>query len=115
MTDRNRRVTLSDIQELARQIVDQFHPQKVMLFGSYAKGEPTEGSDVDLMVVIETDEHPLHVAARISASIDHPFPLDIIVRRAAELDAYLAEKSLFETEVVTKGITLYEAEDKRVD
>lgn len=34
-------VTLKDIQEIVRQIVERFHPQKVILFGSYAHGTPT--------------------------------------------------------------------------
>jgi predicted nucleotidyltransferase len=115
MTDLKPTVTLSDIQQVARQIVERFRPQKVILFGSYAGGKATGHSDVDLLVVMETDELPLHTAARISASVDHPFPLDILVRKPAELDAYLAEKSIFETEIVTRGMTLYEAKNERVD
>jgi len=109
------KITLQEVKEVARQIVERFHPQKVILFGSYAKGNPTRDSDADLLVVMETEENPLHVAGLISASIDHPFPLDIIVKRPSELAASLAENAIFETEVVTKGLTLYEAEDERVD
>jgi predicted nucleotidyltransferase len=66
------RVTLTGIQQIIQQIVDRFHPRKVILFGSYARGTPTVASDVDLLAVMETDENPLHTAARIWASIDHP-------------------------------------------
>lgn len=104
-------VILKDIQKIVQQIVEHFHPQKVILFGSYAYGQPTEDSDVDLLVVMETDEKPLHAAARIAASVDHPFPLDIIVRRPLDLEAYLAEKSVFETQMITRGLTLYEAKN----
>lgn len=104
-------VTLKDIQKIVQQIVEHFHPQRVILFGSYAYGQPTEGSDVDLLVVMETDEKSLHAAARIAASVDHPFPLDIIVRRPLDLEAYLAEKNVFETQVITRRITLYEAKN----
>lgn len=115
MSDVRPTVTLRDIQKIAGQIVERFQPQRIILFGSYAEGKPTHDSDVDLLVVMETEENPMHVAGLISAAIDHPFPLDILVRRPAELDAYLAEKSIFETEVVTRGITLYEAKDQGVD
>ncbi len=115
MAEAKTTVTLKDIQKIVQQIVERFHPQKVILFGSYAYGQPSADSDVDLLVVMETGENPLHTAARIAASIDHPFPLDILVRRPADLEAYLAEKGIFETEVITKGVTLYEAEDQRVD
>jgi predicted nucleotidyltransferase len=102
-------VTSKDIQKVAQQIVEQFHPQKVILFGSYANGTPTENSDVDLLVLMETKEQPLHTAARIAAAIDHPFASDIVVRRPLELAASLARQGGFATEVMTTGIVLYEA------
>jgi predicted nucleotidyltransferase len=108
-------VTLPGVQKLVQQIVDRFHPQKVILFGSHAYGKPTEDSDVDLLVVMQTEENPLHTAARISASVDHPFPLDILVIRPSDLAAALQEQNIFETEVVNKGVILYEAEDPGVD
>jgi len=87
----------------------------VILFGSYAYGQPTEDSDVDLLVVMDMDESPLHVAAGIAAAIEHPFPLDIVVRTPVEFASAVRRKGVFATEVVTKGITLYEAGNARVD
>ena len=106
--------TLEGIRNVTRQIVQQFHPQKVILFGSYAYGQPTEDSDVDLLVVMDTDESPLHVAAKIAAAIEHPFPLDIVVRTPVEFASAVHRKGVFATEVATKGITLYEAGDAGV-
>lgn len=103
------RVTFKGIQQIVQQIVDRFHPRKVILFGSYARGTPTADSDVDLLVVMETDENPLHTAARISASIDHPFPLDILVFRPSELQASFERQGVFATEVMANGVVLYEA------
>ncbi len=68
-------VTPEAIEQIVRGIVEQFHPEKVILFGSYAYSTPDEDSDVDLLVVMETDENPLLTAATISASIDHIFPI----------------------------------------
>ena len=102
-------VSLGDIQKVVQQIVDHCHPQKVILFGSYAHGTPTEGSDVDLLVVMETEEPPLYVAARIAAVVDHPCALDILVRSPSDLEASLARKGVFATEVLRTGMVLYEA------
>lgn len=107
--------TLAGIQSVTRQIVQQFHPQKVILFGSYAYGQPTEDSDVDFLVVMDTDEPPLHVAAKIAAAIEHPFPLDIVVRTPTEFASAIQRRGVFATEVATKGITFYEAGDAGVD
>jgi uncharacterized protein len=101
--------TLDDIREIVQQIAERFRPQKVILFGSYAQGTPTKDSDVDLLVIMETNEQALHAAARISAAIDHPFPLDILVFRPSELKASLERKGVFATEVMAKGLVLHEA------
>jgi uncharacterized protein len=106
---------LARIRNVTRQIVQQFHPQKVILFGSYAYGQPTEDSDVDLLVVMDTDESPLHAAAKIAAAVEHPFPLDIVVRTPVEFASAVHRRGVFATEVATKGITLYEAGDAGVD
>ena len=106
---------LTGLRNVTWQIVQQFHPQKVILFGSYAYGQPTEDSDVDLLVVMDTDESPLHVAAKIAAAIEHPFPLDIVVRTPVEFASAVHRRGVFATEVATKGITLYEVGDTGVD
>jgi uncharacterized protein len=108
-------VTLPGIHKIVQQIVDRFHPQQVILFGSYAYGQPTEDSDVDLLVLVDTQEPPIHVAAQISAAVDHPFPLDIVVRTPADFTAAVQRKGIFAMEVATKGVSLYEAGDTRVD
>ena len=109
MNDIKTTVSLKDIREIVQQIVERFRPQKVILFGSYAQGKPTQDSDVDLLVVMDTNEQALHMAARISAAIDHPFPLDILVFRPADLKASLERKGVFATAVMAKGIVLHEA------
>ena len=43
---------LLQLQELVQHIVQRLHPHKVLLFGSHAYGQPHEGSDVDLLVVV---------------------------------------------------------------
>lgn len=108
-------VTLKNIQEVVRQIVERFHPQKVILIGSYAYGQPTPDSDVDLLVVMETGENPLHTAAHIAASLAHCLPMDILVFQPADWEEYLREGAIFATHVATKGLVLYEASDPRVD
>jgi len=45
-------VTLREIQDLADRITRAFHPEQIILFGSYARGEPTPDSDVDFLAVV---------------------------------------------------------------
>ena len=73
--------SLSDIQTLADKIAREFHPEKIILFGSHARGDAGPDSDVDLMVIIASDEHPSRTAAEITDRV-HPrsYGLDLIVR-----------------------------------
>jgi hypothetical protein len=64
---------------------------------------------------METEGNPLYTAADISAAVDHPFPLDILVIPPADLAFALLEKNIFETEVMNKGFTLYEEENYGMD
>ncbi len=47
------------ILEIAKRIADQYEPKKIILFGSYAYGEPTQDSDVDLLIIKNTDKRPI--------------------------------------------------------
>lgn len=67
------------IRRVARQVAEQFHPDKIILFGSYAHGTPHADSDVDILVVMPT-RNQLDQSVKISLAIDPPFDLDIIVR-----------------------------------
>ena len=97
---------------LTQQIVTQFHPRQVILFGSFAYGHPTADSDVDLLVVLDRESVSLHDTAMISQAVDHPFPLDIVVQSAARWEANLREGASFAREISEKGKILYEARDR---
>lgn len=101
-------ITPEAIQAIVDQIVERFHPEKVILFGSYAYGTPNEDSDVDLLVVLETDENPLLTAARISATLDHVFPIDVLVWEPKKLRESFERGGNFAREVLTEGKMIYE-------
>jgi predicted nucleotidyltransferase len=103
-----------DIEWYVGEIVRRFKPQRVILFGSYAYGAPSQDSDVDLMVIKRHRGHPARAAARISIAIEHRFPLDLMVRSPSELRRRLAMDDYFISEIVHKGIVLYEEHDARV-
>jgi predicted nucleotidyltransferase len=106
-------IPLRVIRRFARQIAERFHPEKIILFGSYANGTPHEDSDVDLLVVMPA-RNELDQAYRIRKEFDAPFPMDLLVRTPASLRWRLAEGESFATEVMTRGKVLYEAGDPRV-
>src|SRR5437667_4035927 len=108
---RGANVPLAVIQRFARRIAQQFHPDKIILFGSYAYGTPHADSDVDILVVMPA-RNQLDQAFKIHWTLLPPFPLDIIVRTPKNLEWRLQEGDWFLREIVSKGKVLYEKNDQ---
>ena len=93
-------------------IVDILQPEKIILFGSYAYGDPTPDSDVDLLVVMESDQTQKERYLTVSRLLQpRPFPADILVKQPGELQAALEKGDFFLREIVSKGQVLYERPD----
>lgn len=90
-------------------IVQALHPEKIILFGSYAYGNPTPDSDVDLLVVMGTPQpHQERSWAVSRLMLPRPFPVDILVRTPKEIEQSLAKGDFFIREIVTRGKVLNE-------
>ena len=104
-----RRITRRAINAVVQRIADMFNPERVILFGSYAYGRPDADSDVDLLVVIETDERPRAKQLEISRALSpHPFGMDILVRTPQQLQKRIAMGDSFLRDIVTYGKVIYE-------
>mgnify|MGYP001083208593 CR=1 FL=1 len=106
-----RRISPHVIEGTVRQIVQKFQPQRIILFGSYAYGQPRQESDVDMLVVMDTSLSEAEQAVRICQEIEYHFGLDLIVRTPATLARRLAMGDPFLREVVSQGKVLYERSD----
>src|SRR5262249_28590574 len=93
------RVARAAINKLAKQIAQRFDPHRIILFGSYAYGQPTPDSDVDLLVVMPAKNETTQ-AARIRLAVDCDFPLDLLVRTPATLRWRLREGDWFLREIM---------------
>src|SRR5258705_1214171 len=102
---RGSKVSLAAIGQFAAQIADRFHPDKIVLFGSYAYGRPHEESDVDLLVIMPA-ANSISQAIRITMAFEPPFPLDLIVRTPQKVRRGLAEGDWFLQEIMANGKVL---------
>ena len=101
-------VTREDIQATCDDIVREFAPLQVILFGSYAYGMPTEDSDVDLLVVMDIPESETRRhAVEIRQRIPRRFPMDVLVRSPEELAYRVSYNDWFLREITEKGQVLY--------
>jgi len=101
--------TLQDIQEVSRRIAAEFHPDRILLFGSYAWGVPSPDSDVDLLVILPFEGKAVAKSVEMRLKIRPPFPVDLLVRTPDRVRERLALGDPFIRGIVEKGKILYDA------
>ena len=107
-------VTAAKIRKAAQKIVDEVDPEKIILFGSFAYGEPTPDSDVDLLIIMHSKLRPHARTVLVSEVLNpRPFPVDLIVRTPAEVEERLRMRDCFFEEILSKGKVLYERPSSR--
>lgn len=104
-------VSRKDIQATCDDIVREFAPLQIILFGSYAYGMPSEYSDVDLLVVMSVEKSETRrQASEIRERIPRRFSMDILVRSPEEIAYRISHNDWFLREVTEKGEVLYESD-----
>ena len=63
--------TFDEIKKQAQLIATEFNPEKIILFGTYAYGEPTPESDVDLLIIVYSNKSTWELSTEISLLLDH--------------------------------------------
>ncbi|MGQ9629428.1 MAG: nucleotidyltransferase domain-containing protein [bacterium] len=100
------------IQNILEKLVSGYAPQKVILFGSYAYGNPRPDSDIDLLIIKETSERFIDrwvSVRRILSDSKRAIPLDVLVLTPQEVSRRLAVGDQFVAEILEKGDVLYDA------
>jgi predicted nucleotidyltransferase len=95
--------------EMVRRLVDAYHPERVCLFGSVARGDAGPDSDYDLMVVVP-DDAPAHLLSSRTgyrAVRDLGVPRDVFVNKASDFRKQLHLQASFPATVVREGRLLY--------
>lgn len=97
-----------NIKEITQKIVKEYQPEKIILFGSYAWGKPTEASDIDLLVVKNSQRPRLDRQRELRRKLFPPLvPTDILVYTPNEIVKRLSIGDFFIRDIVTKGKVLY--------
>lgn len=97
------------INEIKDKIVREYKPEKIILFGSWAWGTPHADSDIDLLVVMESDKPRIERQRDVLDAI-HPsyVPVDVLVHTPKELEESINKKgNLFLEDIVRNGKVLY--------
>ena len=99
----------SAIQQAVDRIVKRFHPEKIILFGSSARGQAGPDSDADLLVVMPVNGSKRQQAVQIDLALEGiPIPIDLVVVTPDEVEKYRDALGTIIREAVQEGKVLYE-------
>lgn len=103
-------LTDREIDALVARVVDRVRPEKVIVFGSYAKGTAHVGSDLDLCVIVETSLPHARRAETLKPLLGgYLVPVDVHVHTPEEVREYGTEEHSFLHSVLRSGRVVYEA------
>ncbi len=102
--------TPQTIEELVRRIVEGVHPQRIILFGSAARGDMRPDSDLDILVVMPEGVHRRRTAQDLHERLfGFPMPVDILVATPADLEKHQDNLGLIYHKILREGREIYAA------
>ena len=104
-------VAMNQIEEFGQGIGREFGAERVILFGSYARGAVTDDSDVDLLVIIPFEGRSVDKSVEIRLKLRPQFPIDLLVRTPENVRQRIEMGDGFMREIVEEGKVLYEADN----
>jgi len=104
--------TRAELDKIVKQVVADYQPEKIILFGSYAYGKPSADSDLDLLIIKKTAERFIDRWTNVRKIVSDPersIPFEPLILTPRELEERLARGDQFMEEIMTKGVVLYVA------
>lgn len=100
--------SMRNIRDFSKRIAEVYRPRQIILFGSYAYGNPGPDSDVDLLVILRGKTKDTGKAVEMRLKLHPDFPLDLLVRSPMAVRKRIAMGDCFMKEILEKGKVLYE-------
>lgn len=99
------------LSEIVEKLKSEYNPLKIILFGSYAYGNPTEDSDIDLLILKNTEKRRVDRFVGVKRIIYNPnrkIQVSPLIYTPDELEERLRIGDDFIKEIFQKGVVLYE-------
>lgn len=99
-----------DIEIIKDQIVKEFAPEKIILFGSYAWGKPTDDSDIDLLIIQNSAQPRSQRQQTLQKKLaGNLIPMDLLIYTPAEIEHSINQnQNLFLEDIFKNGKAIYE-------
>ncbi len=104
----NSDMRLATVEYVVEQLSRGYTPEKIILFGSLADGQASQGSDIDLLIIKQTDKNPWQRMREVSQLIEHSVPIDLLVYTPEELQDRIAMHDFFVLDILKHGKVVYE-------
>jgi predicted nucleotidyltransferase len=108
MHDKRRQQLESALADVLSTLISKYQPDKIILFGSVATGQVAEWSDIDLLIVKDTDVPFLERLKEVALLCAAPVGVDYFVYTQAELDAMIDAGNPFIRQALKEGQPLYD-------
>ncbi len=105
-------VAMDQIEEFGRRVGEEFGADRVILFGSYARGTPSPDSDVDILVIASFEGRSVDKSVEIRMKLRPSFPMDLLVRTPEKVRERAEMGDSFMREILDQGKVLYEADHR---
>ena len=99
---------MAELKNIVHSIKRNYHPDKIILYGSLSLGKVRKGSDIDLVIIKETNKDPWERSEEVDRYIQHNVPIDILVYTPHEIEDRLQINDFFVKDFMEKGKVLYE-------
>jgi len=99
------------LSEVVGKLKNEYNPLKIVLYGSYAYGTPTEDSDIDLFILKDTNKRRVDRFVDVKEIVYNPerkIPISPLIYNPNELDERVKLEDDFILEILNKGVILYE-------
>jgi len=98
------------LHSIVRKIVDSVHPIKIILFGSASRGDDSQGSDYDILVIMPEGTHRRNTSKILYKEIaESGVPMDIIVATPSDIEKHKNNIGLIYRSILVEGKELYAA------
>lgn len=96
---------LEEVAKITNQIIQKYNPLDIIVFGSYAKGLVTFKSDLDICVIIDTDDRK-KLAREMLLELEYDIDLDIVVYTPDKWEKYKEDESTFANVIKRTGVSV---------
>jgi len=103
-----RKAHQKEIKKVVNQIVKNYKPEKIILFGSFVYGKPKASSDIDLLILKKTKQRKVERIKKVLMETESHFPLEPLVYTPEELKKRLRLGDFFFENIIKKGKIMYE-------